>query len=250
MYQTIKVMIRILFLGLVFIMAVHLSAKPGFAMDTEAGNDMSSQRQDMALNHALGMTLQGYNLVLLGSMGMSKGVDELSVEHGNMMKKNGSAMWNEIMSGPVMQGMHHGGKKPLKDPGMAYTHELGEKQLVVLALLDEMPTLEKETGMVVHHQHVMLNQALKMALEGANSIIMGEMGMARGVDEIAVEQGRMMLKNAKALFNEIMSGMTMMNMHKSGLTPESNELMKHTHMLAEAQLQVLTFLDEMPGVNK
>jgi polyhydroxyalkanoate synthesis regulator phasin len=250
MYQTIKVLIRVLLLGLVFIMALSLSANPGFALDTESRNDMSSHQLDMALNHALGMTLEGYNLVMLGSMDITTGVDELSVEHGTMMKKNGTAMWNQIMSGSAMQSFHHSGKKPLKDPGMAYTHELGEKQLVIFSLLDEMSSLEKGPGMEMHHQHVMLNQALKMALMGANSIIMGEMGMAKDVDEIAVEHGRMMLKNARALFNDIMSGMTMMNMHKRGMTPESNALMKYTHMLAEAELQVLTILDEMPGVKK
>jgi hypothetical protein len=45
-----------------------------------------------------------------------------------------------------------------------------------------------------------------------------------------------------------MSGKTMMNMHMDGSTPESDELMKYTHKLAEAQLQVLTLLDDMPGV--
>ena len=110
MYQTIKVLIRVLLLGLVFIMALSLSANPGFALDTESRNDMSSHQLDMALNHALGMTLEGYNLVMLGSMDITTGVDELSVEHGTMMKKNGTAMWNQIMSGSAMQSFHHSGK--------------------------------------------------------------------------------------------------------------------------------------------
>jgi len=37
-------------------------------------------------------------------------------------------------------------------------------------------------------------------------------------------------------------------MHTEGTTPESNESMEYTHKLAEAQLQVLTLLDEMPGI--
>ena len=250
MYQSIKVFVRVLFLGLIFSMTMFLAATPGRAMDMEAGHDMASHHQHMLLNHALGMTLEGYNLVMLGNMDMVKGVDELSVEHGNMMIKTGTAMYNEIMSGKVMQDMHQKGKKPMSDPGMAYTHKLAEKQLVVFSLLDEMPAVDMEHGMSVHHQHIMLNHALKMGLEGANAVMLGEMGMAKGVDETSVEHGRMMLKNAKALFNEIMSGVTMMNMHKKGSTPESNKLMKYTHMLAEAQLQVLALLDEMPGGKK
>jgi hypothetical protein len=104
--------------------------------------------------------------------------------------------------------------------------------------------------MAIHHQHIMLNHALKMALEGSNSVMLGDMGMAKGVDKVSVEHGRMMLKNARALFNDIMSGKNMMDMHMGGTTPESNELMQYTHKLAEAQLQVLTLLDDMPATNK
>ncbi|KPJ97341.1 MAG: hypothetical protein AMJ60_11690 [Desulfobacterales bacterium SG8_35] len=102
--------------------------------------------------------------------------------------------------------------------------------------------------MVNHHQHIMLNHALQMALEGSNSFMLGQMGMAKGVDEVSVEHGRMMLKNARILYSDIMSGGKMMEMHKAGTTPESDETMKYSHQLAEAQLQVMAVLDEMAGV--
>ena len=248
MYQVMKVLIRVLFLGLMFVMAVFLSSNPVQAMDMEPGHDMSSHHQHMMLNHAFGMTLEGYNLVMLAEMDMAKGVDDTSVNHGVMMIKNGKDMWAEIMSGKDMMDMHNGGKDPMKDPAMAYTHKLGEKQLIVIDLLGKMPKMETGQGMGTHHQHIMLNHALKMALEGANSVMLGDMGMAKGVDEISVEHGRMMLKNARALFNDIMSGKNMMNMHMGGMTPESDAMMKYTHQLAEAQLQVLTLLDEMPAI--
>jgi len=248
MYQVMKVLIRVLFLGLMFVMAVFLSSNPVQAMDMEPGHDMSSHHQHMMLNHAVGMTLEGYNLVMLAEMDMAKGVDDTSVNHGVMMIKNGKDMWAEIMSGKDMMDMHNGGKDPMKDPAMAYTHKLGEKQLIVIDLLGKMPKMETGQGMGTHHQHIMLNHALKMALEGANSLMLGDMGMAKGVDEISVEHGRMMLKNARALFNDIMSGKNMMNMHMGGMTPESDAMMKYTHQLAEAQLQVLTLLDDMPAI--
>ena len=250
MYKTVKVLVRMLFVGLMFIMTVFLSAQGSSAMDMEKGHDMSSHHQHLMLNHALGMTLEGYNLVMLGNMDMAMGVDESAVEHGNMMVKNGKALWTETMSGKTMMGMHHTGKDPMKDPAMAYTHMLGEKQLKVIDLLGKMPKVEAGQGMAAHHQHIMLNHALKMALEGSNSVMLGDMGMAKGVDEISVDHGRMMLKNARALFNDIMSGKNMMNMHMGGTTPESDTMMKYTHQLAEAQLQVLTLLDDMPAVNK
>jgi hypothetical protein len=255
MYQTMKVFKRVLVANLMLLMPVFMAANSGLAMDMEAGHDMSSHHQHIMLNHALGMTLEGYNLVMLGGMGMARGVDEVSVEHGNVMIKNGKAMWNEIMSGKIMTGMHHSGKDPMKDPAMAYTHKLAEKQLKVIDLLGKMPESEMAPGsashdMSMHHQHIMLNHALKMGLEGANILMLGEMGMAKGVDEISVDHGRMMLKNARSLFNDIMSGKDMMDMHKAGTSPESDERMKYTHRLTEAQLQVLTLLDDMPAMGK
>ena len=111
--------------------------------------------------------------------------------------------------------MHHEGKDPMKDLAMAYTHKLGEKQLLVIDMLGKMPKAETEKGMAIHHQHILLNHALKMALGGANSFMLGQMNMAMRVDEISVEHGRMMLKNARVLFNDIMSGLTMMKLHPS-----------------------------------
>jgi hypothetical protein len=248
MYQARKNLKRMLILGVMFIMPIFIAANSTMAMDMEPGQDMSSHHQHMMLNHALSMTVEGYNLVMMGNMDMAKGVDESAVEHGNMMIKNGTSMFTETMSGKTMEGMHHEGKDPMKDPAMAFTHKLAEKQLVVMDLLAKMPKMETGPGMAIHHQHIMLNHALKMALEGANSVMLGDMGMAKGIDDISVKHGKMMLKNARALFDEIMSGETMMKMHQEGTAPESNETMNYTHKLAEAQLQVLTLLDEMPGV--
>jgi hypothetical protein len=255
MYQTMNVFKRVLAVGAMLLMPVFLLANSVPAMDMEGGNDMFSHHQHIMLNHALGMTLEGYNLVMLGEMDMAKGSDDISVDHGVMMVKNGKAMWAEIMSGKAMTGMHHEGKDPMKDPAMAFTHKLAEKQLIVMDLLGKMPNVGSDHGagahgMSIHHQHIMLNHALKMGLEGSNILMLGEMGMAEGVDEISEKHGKMMLKNGRALFNDIMSGDTMMGIHKSGTTPESNELMQYTHKLAEAQLQVLTLLDEMAATGK
>ena len=248
MYQAIKSFKRMLIFGLMFIMPMFMALDTTFGMDMEAGHDMSSHHQHMMLNHSLSMILDGYNLVMMADMGMAKGVDESAVQHGNMMIKSGTDMFTETMSGETMMGMHHEGKDPMKDPAMAYTHKLAEAQLIVMDLLGKMPKMGAGTEMTGHHQHIMLNHALQMALEGSNSFMLGQMGMAKGIDEVSVEHGRMMLKNARTLFNEIMSGGEMNKMHMEGTTPEKNEEMNYTHKLAEAQLQVITILDEMSGV--
>jgi hypothetical protein len=248
MYQTLTGFKRMLVSGVMFAVMMLVAVNSTTAADKQPGHAMSSHHQHLMLNHGLSMILEGYNLNMLGTMDMAMGVDESAVEHGTMMIKNGKAMWTETMSGKTMMGMHQEGKDPMKDPGMAYTHKLGEKQLVVIDLLGKMPKVEAGQGMTIHHQHIMLNHALKMALGGANAYMLGEMGMASGVDAISIEHGRMMLRNARALFNDIMSGADMMNMHMGGMTPQTDPMMMYTHQLAEAQLQVITLLDEMKGV--
>jgi hypothetical protein len=108
-------------------------------------DSISIEHGKMMLNHALGMTLEGYNMVMLGNMDMAMGIDESAVDHGNMMIKNGKALWTETMSGKKMLGMHHEGKDPTKDPAMAFTHKLGEKQLIVIDLLGKMPKVEAQS---------------------------------------------------------------------------------------------------------
>lgn len=238
--------------GFVIMFSLAL-AVPAFAADTmkhgHGGHDMAMHHQHIMLNHALGMALDGSNMVMLGEMGMAKGVDKLSLDHGKMMLKHGRDLLNDLMSGDVMMKMHGAGTSPSNDPLMKYTHELAEAQLKVIDLLSNMPSAAgMGHGMTMHHHHEMLNHALGMALEGSNMVMLGQMGMARGVDDISLEHGKTMIKHAHDLFNEIMSGETMTDMHKGGVTPEKDAAMGYTHKLAEAQMKVMKLLRMMPSV--
>jgi intracellular sulfur oxidation DsrE/DsrF family protein len=236
-------------LSLLLLFSGPISA--GMAMKHGSGHGMVMHHQHVMLNHALGMALEGSNLVMLGEMGMAQGIDKTSVDHGKMMMKNGRNLWNETMSGDVMMKMHGGGTTPADNPMMKYTHELAETQLKVMDLLSKMPSSSLAGhDMVMHHQHTMMNHALKMALEGSNLIMLGQMGMAKGVDEISIEHGKHMIKNATTLFNDVMSGETMMEMHGKGIKPEKDSGMAYTHELGEAQLKVINLLNTMPTVTE
>jgi hypothetical protein len=213
----------------------------------EAGHGMSMHHQHIMLNHALGMVIEGSNMEMLGQMGMEKGIDEVSVEHGKMMMKQGRAMYDEIMSGDTMMKMHSSGKSPKDDPMMKFTHELAGAQLKVMEMLKQMSSsAHAGHGMAMHHQHTMLNHALGMTLSGSNMVMLGQMGMAKGVDEVSVEHGKMMMKDGQKLWNEIMSGKSMMKTHKEGTSPKDNPGMAYTHKLAEAQMKVMNLLLGMP----
>lgn len=223
-----------------------LSIKPIQAgADMKHGHGMSMHHQHQMLNHSLGMALQGSNLIMLGQMDMVPGLDATTIEHGKMMLKNARTMWNDTMSGDTMMKMHGAGKTPGDDPSMKYTHQLAEAQLKVIDMLDKHVDMKGHT-MGMHHQHIVLNHALKMALEGIDMDMTANMGMAPGVDSGAKTHGSKMIKSAEKLWNEVMSGGDMMKMHSGGMSPGKHEGMTFTHKLAEAQLKVLELLKKMP----
>ena len=230
---------------LVIALTFMFAGSAGAAMDH--GHGMGMHHQHQMLNHALGMALEGSNLVMLGQMGMAKGIDKESVEHGKMMIKNARKVWTETIEGKSMMHMHDSGAG-MTDPMMAFTHQLAEAQLKVIDILDKMDSAKQDGhSMSMHHQHQMLNHALKMAVEGSNLVMLGQMGMAKGVDEISVKHGKMMIKNAESLFNEVMSGSAMTGMHGQGVSPDKDKQMAFTHKLAEAQLKVISLLKKMPA---
>jgi hypothetical protein len=129
---------------------------------------------------------------------------------------------------------------------MKYTHELGEAQLKVINLLKKHADMKQHT-MSMHHQHILMNHALKMALEGANMTMTSKMGMAPDIDKEAIAHGEMMSKHARDLLNEVLSGDAMMNMHKEGMKPEGHKGMEFTHEMGSAIMKVMSLLDKMPS---
>ncbi len=215
----------------------------GAAM-THEGHGMTMHHQHQTMNHGLGMVLDGSNLVMLGQMGMIPSIDKLTVDHGNMMMRNGSDLWNNVMSGDTMMKMHKTGINPTDDPGMKYTHELGEAQLKVITLLKKHSDMTKHT-MGMHHQHMLMNHALKMALEASDMTMTGQMGMASGIDEVSVAHGKKMRDMAWNMLNEVLSGDAMTAMHEGGMKPTSHKGMEFTHEVGSAIMQVMSLLDKM-----
>ena len=133
----------------------------------------------------------------------------------------------------------------MDDPVMKYTHEFGEAQLKVINLLKRHADLKHHT-MGMHHQHILMNHALKMALESSDLTMTGHMGMSPGVDEVSIAHGKKMRNSSWDMLNEVLSGDAMMSMHEGGMKPTSNKGMEFTHELGSAIMKVMSLLDEMP----
>jgi hypothetical protein len=182
-------------------------------------------------------------------MGMAMGIDDMSLERGNEMMESARQTWNKLMSGQILSKMHAAGMTPAEAGLMRYSHRLAEAQLKVMGLLsgmDALPHTNNAHDMTMHHEHILLNHALKMGLEGSNLIMLGHVGMAKGMDDISVNYGKMMMRQALAVFNEVISGQTLMDLLEEGATPERDPLMAYTHKLADAQLTVVNILSDMP----
>ncbi|HAM53252.1 MAG TPA: hypothetical protein DCP92_22085 [Nitrospiraceae bacterium] len=103
--------------------------------------------------------------------------------------------------------------------------------------------------MEMHHMHTMINHALVMAADGANLIMLGEMGMAGDIDKLSIEHGKEMMKDAKSMVTGMMGSKEMMEMHAKGMTPDKSPMMGMSHQHAEASMKVIDLLSKMPAAS-
>lgn len=247
MKTNIQILARIL---CIVALLIFLPTVQGTAKETQkkgSGNaSMHLHHMHTMMNHGLIMALQGSNLVMLSEMKMAPGVDEITLSHGKKMIADGKAMLNDMLSGERMAAMHKG--RLANSPLMTYTHELAKASLTVIAGLEEMNMgdMTSPDAMKMHHMHIALNHALEMAAEGSNLVMMGQMGMAKGVDKHTVDHGKEMISDSIKLWKEVMGGTAMADMHTAGTTPNASATMGDTHKLASDQKKVLDLLTNMP----
>ena len=116
-----------------------------------------------------------------------------------------------------------------------------------------IPALGNETGhedhsnasMTMHHMHIMINHAVGMAAEGSNMVMLGQMGLAEGVDEISIQQGQKMIADAENLVTEILSGKVMVDLHKHGYGGDVSPEMAYTHEVGTVALAYIQGLKKM-----
>jgi hypothetical protein len=235
-------------MGVTMTMAVVFCVGISFAgqMKQNENMDMKMHHLHMLMNHGLGMVSEGASLEMLAGMKMTPAVDPMMLKHGKTMISQGKSLISRALDGPEMKAMMKG--KDADSPHMKYTHELGENMLVAADILEKMSVegMSAPDMMAMHHQHIMLNHALGMAAEGANLVMLGQMGMAGDVDDFSIEHGKMMLKDAQSMVSEIMEDKAMKEMHERGISPEKDPMMKETHKLAEVSLKIIDMLSKMP----
>jgi hypothetical protein len=102
-----------------------------------------------------------------------------------------------------------------------------------------------DAAMTMHHMHMMINHAVEMAAEGSSLVMLGQMGMAKGVDETSVKHGQKMIEDAEKLATDILGGKAMTDLHQHGHGPEASAEMAYTHELGNAALAYIGLLKKM-----
>lgn len=102
-----------------------------------------------------------------------------------------------------------------------------------------------DQDMTMHHMHMMINHAVEMAAQGSNLIMLGQMKMTKEADEMSIDHGKMMIKDAQSLMEKVMEGEPMKSLHTEGATPKASEEMTDTHHLAESASSYIDMLSRM-----
>ncbi len=207
--------------------------------------NMDMHHMHIMMDHGLSMVTEGSNLVMLADMKMVPSLDELTLEHGRHMIADGKELIEHTMKGEEMKSLHTAGHA--NDPLMKYTHELGNAMIEYVNSVGDMSMKGEMSGdmMAMHHMHILINHAVDMAAEGSNLIMLGQMGMATGVDKGSIEHGKMMISDADKLLNEVMKGKAMQEMHEKGIKM-NNDMMAYTHKVGGAAKKVIDLLSNMP----
>lgn len=203
------------------------------------------------MNKGILLATEGSNLIMLSKMKMLPDVDDMTAHHGSEMMNEAKPLINRTMSGPVFMELHT--SKYVKDNQLLhYTEKLAKTILDTIDVLEKMSMESTKSAdyMKMSHLHTMLNHALEMAAEGSNLVILGHMNKTGKVmDTYSINKGNQMMRNAKQLLSATMGSAAMKDLHASGVTAETDSMMREFHAFAESAMSIIDMLIKMPGMD-
>jgi hypothetical protein len=204
------------------------------------------------LDHGLQMVAQGSSIQMVSAMHMDpkvkQEIDNMTLQHGKEMFKEGKDLIQRSLEGQPMQKLHEESGKTGET--MDYTHSLATGMINVANILESMKLdAPGQEAMTLHHIHLAMNHALVMAANGANLMMLGQMGMAPKVDDMSMQHGRKMLSDAQDMLGKIMQSESYKSIVSSELKGmgKPDERPGRTAELAAADKAVIDMLQKMPG---
>ena len=100
----------------------------------------------------------------------------------------------------------------------------------------------------LHDMHMIMrfmDHAMCVALEGADFQMLGEMSSAGKLDRESIVHGTIMLKDGRAMINEMLEGKAMRELYKEGNFDKA--LMDDLHELGKKMLEVIDLVEKIHG---
>lgn len=88
-----------------------------------------------------------------------------------------------------------------------------------------------------------MDHGLCIALQGADFLMLGEMGMSEKLDRDSIVHGTIMIKDGKAMIKEMLEGKAMVELYQEGKFDK--KFMDELHALGEEMLQVIEKIEKL-----
>jgi hypothetical protein len=214
-------------------------------MSNQGGETIANiQRVNRLMGRAMGMVTEGASLVLVANMKIAPPTDSITAGQGMKMIENGKDLVQMALAGEGMSAMKK--KEMDDDPMMKVTKSLGESILKYVSIVENMGMSGTiESKIKLHQTHRMINHALDMAAEGANLVMLGNLKLAEVLDKYTVEQGRMMLRDARMTLAGVSDSETMKDMKQADKGSMDDTMMTRTNELSETALKIIDALERM-----
>jgi len=234
-----RFMILVLMLGMVF--GVSSQSLADMASDAQ-GTALKIHQVRTLMDHSLGMVTEGSGLVMVARTKLAPPIDRFTEEKGMKLIRSGKEMVQKTLSGEEMMSMSEAGMKD--DPMMVGTKDLGKSILKYIDIVENLDMSGSVQNRIkIHNTHVMINHAMDTAAEGANLVLLGSMKLAGSLDKYTIDNGRMMLRDARATLVDVAGSETMMEMDKMGMGDDP--MMTQTKDLLETAHKIIDVLEKM-----
>jgi hypothetical protein len=234
-----RFMITAVMLGMVFGIS-------GLSLADMAGDTQETARKihqvRSLMDHSMGMVTEGSGLIMVARTKLAPPIDRFTEEKGMKLIESGKDMVLKTLGTDEMMSMSEAGMKD--DPMMVGIKDLGKsilKYIDIVEKLDMSGSVQDRIKM--HNTHVMINHAMGMAAEGANLVLLGSMKLAGSLDKYTIDNGRMMLKDARATLTDVTGSETMMEMDKAGMGDDP--MMTQTKDLLKTAIEIVDELEKM-----
>lgn len=105
---------------------------------------------------------------------------------------------------------------------------------------------EKPEQKTIHDLHMIMrfmNHGLRVALEGSDMQMLGELGLSEKLDKDAIVHGTIMVNDGKGMIKEMLEGRAMQEIYKEGSYDQ--KIMDDLHILGDKMIEVIEQVEKM-----